>query len=317
MFKADLEKDDPFYRFFSFWAGLGIWTFYATTTIFAYRQWPYWMWMYHLEPPVISTWGWILIYIVLYGIPFLVGWLIGSHGRKYSWSSICIFFIISVGGFFALIYKFWERFSVIAPSLDYKSGEGISIFEHPEYQEHLIISFGVLVVYYIFSYIIAGRYYLRQLEKGTIVKELLHPAKKRALQKIAEAILPQDKELRKVAGKDFPLLSEKISRHYADLRLMNKIVVRLAIDFINLSPLFYLGRPLRLENLSNKQQVEILEKMDHSSIFIVKITLKLIRMFILLFYYQDQRVLDEFGYAGESLGIFRRKLRWLNPVVRK
>jgi hypothetical protein len=317
MFKADLEKDDPFYRFISFWAGLGIWTFYAASTIFAYNQWPYWMWMYHLEPPIITIWGWILIYIVLYGIPFLVGWLIGSHGRKYSWLSITIFSGMSIGGFFIIVYKFWDRFSVIAPSLNYNSEEGISIFNHSGYQEHLLISFGVTASYIIFSYIISKGYYLRQLEKGLIEKQLLHPAKKRALQKIAEAILPEAPDLRKVVGKDLPHLAEDISRNNADWGLLNRIVIRLAIDFINLSPFFYTGKPLRLENLTNEKQAEILERMDRSSFFIVKITLKLIRVFIMLFYYQDQRVLDQLGYTGSSLGIFRKKIRWMNPLSRK
>ena len=316
LFRADIEKEDPFYRFYSFWAGFGVWTFYALSSAYAYARWDHWMWLYYLQPPHIAFWGWVLVYFLLYWIPFLTGYLIGAHGRKDSWMSLNASFLISGGSLAGMTYELWDRISVIAPDGNYQSDQAISIFAHAEYREFILTAGGVSLLLIFISWRVARRYYVSLLEQGKITKHLLHPAKRRTLQCLAEVILPEAPDLRPISGKDLPL-GFLVSPNLADFNFLNRIIFRLAIDFVNLSPLFYTGRPLRLENLKYADQVKILEKIDGSGIIAIKMPLKLIRMFLLQYYYQDQRVLDGLGYVGESLGIFRKKLRWLNPVIHK
>ncbi len=306
LYRNNIERDDPFYRFASFWWGLIAMAIYSALVINSYSQWPEWMWMYYIEPIKIELAGWVYILFLAYFIPYVVGYILGTHGRRNSWFVLFNSFVVILFIEVYALHSFWDRYSYLMTE-----GQKVSIFEVQAWVQNISIGIGSLFLFCLISGLVARRRYIRALESGKIVKHLFHPGKRRTLQTLAEAMLPEAPDLRRVSGKDMNIGYE-FSVELADMNFLNRQMMRIFVEYMNSAPFIYKGYPIRFEFLSKEKQVEILDKMQYSKNITKKIPLTVLRMFILQIYYQDQRVLDELGYIGESWGMFRPHLRWMN-----
>lgn len=277
------EKSAPFYMFRSFWIGLGMCSVYSII-------------LYQWQGPSSLLWAaddstmpagfapWVKFGLHLF-TAYLIGYLLGSHGRRYSWLMLSGTWVI-VG---------WLLAEHIAQSpMVYAS-----IWPIPA---------GFFLLWLV-SLKVARRNRDIAIEKGALIPQLLHPGKQRTLQALAEVILPPEPALRPISGKDLPL-GREYSTFLANANIIQRIAHRVFIDVLNISPLFTIGTPRRLVKLSREKQELVLERVEESRVFYFKIALSVIKMYLYQFYYGHEKVTKHFNYEPGCLGENRKKIKW-------
>ena len=244
------------------------------------------------------------IFFLLYAVPYVMGYLLGSHGRRESWGVLYLSIFVVLFSMYFLMSEFWD-------SRYKKLDGGQYILDSSEWINLFIAGSGAVFMVTVVAYFISRYYYIRAVENEKIKRHLLHPGKRRTLQKIAEAMLPDDKALRSISGKDLPL-GDMFSEHLSDFNIINRLMVRASIDLVNFSPLLFKGIPFRFEFIAHEKQVALLEYIENHKSILMKVPLILIKTFMLQLFYADQRALDDIGYTGEGLGIARPYIRWFN-----
>ena len=129
LYRTDIERDDPFYRFASFWWGLIGTGIYFATAYYAYGQWPDWMWMYFTTEKVTGR-GWVYLFFILYFLPYTIGYILSTHGRRNSWFVLINSFIAVFLVEYFTLSEFWSRYGYIKTD-----SAMVSIFEHDAYKK--------------------------------------------------------------------------------------------------------------------------------------------------------------------------------------
>lgn len=281
--KINLEKAAPFYMFRSFWIGLAFSALYAII-VYWYQGPEVLLWAAD-DSTMPSGFSPEVKQAIHIFVSYLIGYLLGSHGRMYSW-------LMLTGVYLGTGWIFYEHIRQ-------------NPYEYEKLFPFLLGFLGVWIASMRVSYVNKQKYY----EQGKIIAQLFHPGKQRTMQALAEVILPPAPDLRPISGKDLPL-GREYSTFLANANITQRIAHRVLTDVLLWSPLFTSGIPRRLTKLPRQKQEEILQKVENSKNFYIKISLSVIKMYLYQFYYGHPEVMDHFQYQPGCRGEYRKKKTW-------
>lgn len=309
--RADINRPVAIYRFASFWAGLGASALTVALLLGHLKL------TSQLNPDGLSLWDaaipgstWFLLAFLLVILPYSFGYLISCHFRRTSWGGLWAAALVPIW----LVLHIWleNPFGHSGITLTLQPEVGFGGRVSPDQTRLLLIGSALAFgLYLLLSARISRVYYLKELESGRLEHHVFSPAKRETLQRLAEALLPESSN-HHISGRDLKL-GHALSLYCNQMNLVNRIGLRLAVELLNWSPLYLRATPRRLEYLPAHRQARMLEIIESSPILPLRLLVQLLKLFFGQQFYEDQRALDSIGYVGESLGIYRDKLRWLNP----
>lgn len=110
----------------AFVEGLKFITIFNASVLLCYIVSPDWMWMYFLETARVPLWGLIYLFLTLYYLPYIAGFLLGletrDNGGWWKGSLICL---AAEGLIVALL---WERYSKVGTLQEFRSGSARNLF---------------------------------------------------------------------------------------------------------------------------------------------------------------------------------------------
>ena len=133
-----------------FWHGLLFTSIFNVAVVYAVIYYPDWMWMYFLEDSSNTTLELIFLFFFLYYLPYILGFYLGYDLKKQSTSLWLLFVLLMVASEGWLIYKLFDRYSVIGTNEQFFTNRGISLFA-PDNPLGPVMngSVGIMVVYYV------------------------------------------------------------------------------------------------------------------------------------------------------------------------
>lgn len=107
--------------------------------------------MYFIEGIELGVVGLIYIFIFLYYVPYIAGFVLGRCLARRSLLLGWVLFLFFVGWEVWIVHYLFDRYSVIGTKSDYLNGTAISMFS-PENPIGLIsnVTVGVMIIYLLF-----------------------------------------------------------------------------------------------------------------------------------------------------------------------
>lgn len=144
-----------------FWHGIVFSTIFSAAVFYAALTYPDWMWMYFLEDSANSGLELLYLFVFLYYMPYVLGFLLGRELKKISTSLWIILIVSQLLAEIWLIAHLFNRYSVIGTRDQFLSGTATSLFG-PDNPIALAMN-GSVVLMVIYFIIIAYRYKKRRL----------------------------------------------------------------------------------------------------------------------------------------------------------
>ncbi|MCP5465002.1 MAG: hypothetical protein H7A33_08270 [Deltaproteobacteria bacterium] len=112
----------------AFWHGVVFTTLFNVAVVYAIVFYPDWMWMYFLEDGRNSWDEIIVIFILLYYLPYCLGYYLGRDLKRLSPVFPVLLLISMALAELYLVVKLFDRYAVIGSTFEYKAGTAISLF---------------------------------------------------------------------------------------------------------------------------------------------------------------------------------------------
>ena len=168
LFALFTSKEVPGGSIFSsryFWHGLVFTTLFNAVVFYSALKFPDWMWMYFLENSRMGGVTLAYLFLFLYYIPYAAGFYLGRDAVRrgfFFWLVLALLFVVAE---IWLVWKLFDRYSVIGTRTEYLEGKGISLFS-PENPIGLYMNgtVGLMIIYYLW---VAWHY--RRSQKKSLV----------------------------------------------------------------------------------------------------------------------------------------------------
>ncbi len=261
-----------------------VWAFVAgaallATALLSYEFEPHWMWMGFVDPDAAGVRGVVYAAVLLYAVPGFAGYALGASRRDAGLGPIAPA-VLLIALQVAVVRSLWDRYWPIPdnPNLTSVSAIGPA---------------AVLLV--VALAIVFGTRERRRLPRHTMPH---WQRVGRVVQLLGEALFPPHNLSRYHAGQE--RFGERVVLLLSSVPAPGRFAFRLLTRALEVSPLFFLGRPQTLFSLSLEGRMRLWEAMLNHRLHAVANISQLVKLILSLHYYEREEVLAEIGVRPEG-----------------
>ncbi|MDP7034150.1 MAG: hypothetical protein QF752_06615 [Planctomycetota bacterium] len=285
------------------WGWLFVGGFYALA-ILCYQRAPAWMTMYFL--PDETSWSvWVLGYLglVLYAVPYALGFVVGVGARRRSPWVLGIVIFSSLGVLFWVGITVLDRYQVVGTREEFLAGTARPLWDHTELMRLLLLGTLGLSAWVVGGIGLALRNRRRRLLDPDQILQAFSPVRRRVVQAFACRLFPVGIGSAHHAGKMD--LGEEMSRYMVRMPWMNRVGLGLMFDLIQFWPYVVRRKPGRFTSLCASEQDRVLHAMESSRSVIVQSIFHILKVALCLLYWERPEVLAEVGAVYHGKGEHR------------
>ncbi|MBI4614398.1 MAG: hypothetical protein HY720_12365 [Planctomycetes bacterium] len=285
---VDPSDGRPFHARASFRRGTLFAAGAAAVAFSLYAVAPDWMATYLVSAPRLGWAGILFLSLFLYFAPYAAGYAAGLELRRSSRRGYALLLFFAIALLVAASAATWDETWVAGTREEYLAGKAIPLWEHRSMGMILAAGFVVLGAW-------AGWAIHRAVEARREHESV--PGARRSIfdreevavvQAVAERFFPATPGVPDHAGQ--VALGEEFGRYAVDMPWVNRLVLCIAADLLQLLPLFYIGKPRRFTSLSTQDQDRYLARVSESRFFPMHVLFTVFKTGLSLLYYERPEV---------------------------
>ncbi|RME83809.1 MAG: hypothetical protein D6785_06285 [Planctomycetota bacterium] len=300
LFANRREKYLPFHRRPSFFHGLLFSALYFFGALLVYFREPYWMTLYYFPHLEFHWTGFVYLYLIFYGTPFIAGFALGFETRKNSFLSVMSLMIASLLFQVIVLAFYWDRYWYVGSySAFYAGSKGIPWIYH----------WGILKIQFAMGTALAlyfgllCKYFWNQrwdtYRSETFVVHALYPSQIKVVQALGRhlfAPLPNPNILEEER------MGQRFSEYMGSSPWINQVAISFMVEMVQILPLFILKKLKFFTSLNGQEKEEFLERLEKTSFAPLHQMILMVKTILSLLYYEEEEVYIRITSVQENIG---------------